>query len=58
MIKNTVLDRRIDDMLLQLRGLVLVGELLERRGASRDEVDAHVREADRVRGELSQLIGV
>ena len=58
MIKNTVLDRRIDDMLLQLRGLVLVGELLERRGASRAEVDAHVREADRVRVELSQLIGV
>ena len=40
-----------------LRGLVLVGKLLEQRGASPAEVEAHVREADRVRAELASLIG-
>jgi hypothetical protein len=47
--------RRVDDLLLQLTGLVHVRALLEARGASRAEIDAHAREADRVRAELARL---
>jgi hypothetical protein len=53
----TVLDRRIDDLLLQARGLVLVREVLARRGATRAELDAHSRELERVRHELVEAIG-
>jgi hypothetical protein len=53
----TVLDRRIDDLLLQARGLVLVREVLTRRGATRAELDAHTRELERVRHELVEAIG-
>jgi hypothetical protein len=55
--QNALLDGTIDDMLLRLRGLVLVGGLLEQRGASTEEVEAHVREADRLRAKLARLIG-
>jgi len=55
--QNVLLDGTIDDMLLRLRGLVLVGGLLEQRGASAEEVEAHVREADRLRAKLAHLIG-
>jgi hypothetical protein len=55
--QGPLLDRTIDDLLLQLRGLVLVGKVLEGRGASAAEVEEHVREADRVRAELARLIG-
>ena len=55
--QNALLDGTIDDMLLRLRGLVLVGDLLEQRGASAEEVEAHVREADRLRAKLARLIG-
>ena len=55
--QNALLDRTIDDLLLRLRGLVLVGGLLEQRGASAEEVEAHAREADRVRAQLARLIG-
>jgi hypothetical protein len=54
---DAVLDPRIDDLLLRLRGLVLVGGVLEARGASSAEVEEHAREADRVRAELARLIG-
>jgi len=54
---NVLLDRTIDDLLLRLRGLVLVGGLLEQRGASSAELEAHAREAERVRATLAQLIG-
>jgi hypothetical protein len=47
-----VLNHQVDDLLLHARGLVLVREVLARRGASHDELDAHSRELDRVRGEL------
>ena len=33
-------DHTIDDLLLRLRGLVLVGRLLEQRGASAGEAEA------------------
>ena len=53
----TVLDRHIDELLLQARGLVLVREVLARRGATRAELDAHTRELERVRHELVEAIG-
>jgi hypothetical protein len=56
-VPDAVLDPRIDDLLLRLRGLVLVGGVLEARGASSAEVEEHAREADRVRAELARLIG-
>jgi hypothetical protein len=49
---SAVLDHQVDDLLLHARGLVLVREVLARRGASHDELDAHTRELERVRGEL------
>jgi hypothetical protein len=52
----TVLSRRIDELLLQARGLVLVREVLARRGATRAELDAHTRELERVRHELVEAI--
>jgi len=55
--QNALLDGTIDDMLLRLRGLVLVGGLLEQRDASAEEVEAHVRETDRLRAKLARLIG-
>jgi len=55
--QDALLDRTIDDLLLRLRGLVLVGGLLEQRGASAEEVEAHAREAERVRARLARLIG-
>ena len=55
--QSVLLDHTIDDLLLHLRGLVLVGKVLEQRGASAAEVEEHVREADRVRAELARLIG-
>ena len=52
-----VLGREVDDLLLHLRGLVLVQGLLADRGATEDEIHAHAREADRVRARLAELIG-
>jgi hypothetical protein len=49
---SAVLDHQVDDLLLHARGLVLVREVLARRGASHDELDAHTRELERVRSEL------
>lgn len=51
-----VLDHRIDDLLLQARGLVLVREILARRGATRAELEAHTRELERVRQELVEAL--
>lgn len=53
-----VLDHQIDDLLLQLRGLVMVRDLLVERGASADEVAAHTAEAERVRAQLTGLITI
>ena len=52
-----LLGREIDDLLLRLRGLVLVRDLLAQRGATAAEIDEHAREADRVRARLAALIG-
>lgn len=48
--------RRIDDLVLQLKGLVLVRELLRKRGASPEELDEHGAEIDRVRTQLAELV--
>jgi hypothetical protein len=50
------LGHQVDDLLLRLRGLVLVRDLLAARGASAEELDAHAREAERVRLQLAELI--
>jgi hypothetical protein len=46
----------IDDLVLQLKGLVLVRELLESRGAGAHEIDAHTAEIERVRERLSSAV--
>jgi hypothetical protein len=53
---RSLLSREIDDLLLHVRGLVLVRGLLAERGASRDELDAHTRELHRLRRRLARLI--
>jgi hypothetical protein len=48
--------RDVDDLVLQLKGLVHVRALLETRGASAAELDAHSDEIARVRAELARLV--
>ena len=48
--------RDIDDLVLQLKGLVLVRELLASRGAAADEIDAHSVEIERVRKRLASEV--
>jgi hypothetical protein len=53
----TVLEqRRVDDLVLQLKGLVHVRALLETRGASSAELDAHSDEIARIRAELADRV--
>jgi hypothetical protein len=47
--------RRLDDLVLQLKGLVLVRGLRERGGADEDELLMYGDEIDRVRGRLARL---
>jgi hypothetical protein len=51
-----LLDRQIDDLLLDVRGLALVREILARRGASSAEIAAHSRALERGRTRLAELI--
>jgi len=51
-----LLDREIDDLLLEARGLALVGDLLRVRGASSAEIASHTRALERVRTRLAELI--
>jgi hypothetical protein len=53
---SVLVSREIDDLLLQVRGLVLVRPILAERGASPDELDAHTRELERVRHRLAHLV--
>ena len=41
--RDVLLGREIDDLLLRLRGLVLVRDLLAQRGATAAEIDEHAR---------------
>ena len=51
-----VLNREIDDLLLQMRGLAVVRDILSSRGASSAEITAHSRELESVRSRLTELI--
>lgn len=53
---DAVLGHEIDDLLLHVRGLVLVRDLLARRGASQAELDAHTHELDRQRERLAAAV--
>lgn len=53
---GAILDHTIDDLLLQARGIVLVRQVLARRGATSAELDAHTRELERVRHQLAEAI--
>jgi len=55
-IQHAILDHEIDDLLLEARGLVLVRDLLARRGASPSELDAHANELERVRTALIRAL--
>jgi len=46
----------INDVLTQLKGLVLVQPILEARGVSNEELERHTGEIDRVRAELAELV--
>ena len=51
-----LLNREIDDLLLQMRGLAVVRDILSSRGASSAEISAHTRELESVRARLTELI--
>jgi hypothetical protein len=46
----------INDLLTQLKGLVVVQRVLEARGVSRDELGRHIDEIDRVRALLAERV--
>jgi len=46
----------LDDLVLRLKGLVHVRALLEDRGASEEELEAHGDEIKRVRSELADRV--
>ena len=48
--------RALDDLVLHLKGLVLVRDLLRGRGATDAEIDAHSAEIDRVRLRLADAV--
>jgi hypothetical protein len=48
--------RKLDDLLLHLKGLVLVREVRERRGADEGELLMYGAEIDRVRNQLARLV--
>jgi hypothetical protein len=49
--------RELDDLLLQLHGLVLVRHLLAERGVAPADIDVHEVELERVRRRLAGLVG-
>lgn len=51
-----LVSREIDDLLLHIRGLVLVRPVLASRGAGTDELAAHEHELERLRNRLAALI--
>jgi hypothetical protein len=52
---GATLQRQLDDLELQLKGLVHVRALLETNGAPADAVALHSDAIERVRGELTRL---
>lgn len=53
---SVLLDRAIDDLLLEVRGLALVRDLLAERGASGDEIAAHTLALERARVRLAERL--
>jgi len=53
---RALLDRQIDDLLLDIRGFAIVRELLVKRGATQEEIDSHSRALARARARLAELI--
>jgi hypothetical protein len=51
---RTADERKIEDLLLHLRGLVFVRAILEQRGASEAELDRHASEITLVRARLAR----
>jgi len=47
---------QLDDLVLQLKGLVLVRKLREQRGADTDELTMYGAEIERVRDRLAELV--
>jgi hypothetical protein len=52
----SVQSREVNDLLLSLKGLVLVRALLEDRGASEAEIRQHGNEIERLRARLAELV--
>jgi hypothetical protein len=48
--------RELDDLVLHLKGLVLVRKLREQRGADADELEMFSTEIDRARDRLATLV--
>lgn len=48
--------RKLDDLVLHLKGLVLVRSVRERRGADEGELLMYGVEIDRVRSQLANLV--
>jgi hypothetical protein len=48
--------RELDDLVLHLKGLVLVRRLREQRGAAADELLMYRTEIDRVREQIAGLV--
>jgi hypothetical protein len=48
--------RELDDLVLHLKGLVLVRDLRRRRGADADELGMYGAEIERVRDQLAALV--
>jgi hypothetical protein len=48
--------RKLDDLLLHLKGLVLVRQVRARRGADEGELLMYGVEIDRVRNQLARLV--
>jgi len=48
--------RELDDLVLHLKGLVLVRKVQETRGAGHDELDMYGAEIERVRDRLAELV--
>jgi hypothetical protein len=53
---NTRSFHELDDLVLHLKGLVLVRRLREQRGADADELSMYRTEIDRVRERLASLV--
>jgi hypothetical protein len=46
----------VERLLVRLRGLVLVRDLLQRRGAAPGEIDEHGAEIERVKWRLADMV--